>query len=187
MAIGREDAAQALKDAASAAGRSQRLHAYRGGSGFLILWGVIWAAMDVGFYIRPHAGNWLSLTGDAVGVAGSVLLGLWGRRKQPGAYPMRSVAGVLLVTVAIGLNSLSMSVISSPQDAGQAQAMAGISVGCAYMVLGAVQGLRLAAVGLTMIVITLGGWVFAREYFMLWSAVAAGGGLVLGGLWLRTA
>jgi ribose/xylose/arabinose/galactoside ABC-type transport system permease subunit len=100
---------------------------------------------------------------------------------------MRSVAGVLLVTVAIGLNSLSMSVISSPQDAGQAQAMAGISVGCAYMVLGAVQGLRLAAVGLTMIVITLGGWVFAREYFMLWSAVAAGGGLVLGGLWLRTA
>jgi hypothetical protein len=30
------------------------------------------------------------------------------------------------------------------------------------------------------------GWVFAREYFMLWSAVAGGGGLVLGGLWLRT-
>jgi hypothetical protein len=186
MVIGREDAAQALKDAANAAGRSQRLHGYRGASGFLILWGLIWIVMDVGFYIGPTVGDWLSLAGDLVGVAGSIALGVRLRRAGPGAYPVRSVAGALLIAGAIGLYVMAMSVISPPQDAGQAQAMAGVSVGCAYMVLGAVQGLRLAAVGFAMVALTLIGWVFAREYFMLWSAVAGGGGLVLGGLWLRT-
>jgi hypothetical protein len=187
MVIGREDAAQALKAAADAAGRSQRLHGYRGASGFLILWGVVWAVMDVGFYVGPSTGNWLSLVGDLVGVAGSVLLGLRMKRNRPGGYPVRGIAGALLIALAIGFYSLGMSVISPPHDAGQSQAFAGISVGCAYMVLGAVQGLRLAAVGMAMIVLTLGGWAYAHEYFMLWMAFAGGGGLVLSGLWLRTA
>jgi hypothetical protein len=187
MVIGREDAAQALKDAENAADRSHRLHGYRGASGFLILWGLIWAVMDVGFYLNPTVGNWLSLAGDAVGVAGSVVLGLRLRRDAPQAYPIRRVAGALLIALATGLYGLGMSAISPPHDAGQAQAIAGLSVGCTYMVLGAGQGLRLVAVGLAMVALTVGGWVFAREYFMLWSAVAGGGGLVLGGLWLRAA
>ncbi|MGZ6040258.1 MAG: hypothetical protein ACXWKR_16440 [Phenylobacterium sp.] len=187
MPIGREDAAQALKAAEDAAGRSERLHGYRGAAGFLILWGVVWAVMDVGYYLGPNTGGWLSLAGDVVGVGGSILLGARLRRRGSGGSPARNVVGALLIASAIGLFGLGISAVAPVQSAAQGQAIAGLAVGCVYMALGASQGLRLAAVGLLMVALTLGGWVYAREQFMLWMAFAGGGGLVLGGLWLRTA
>lgn len=186
MPIGREDAAQALKAAEDAAGRSQRLYGYRGAGGFLILWGIVWAAMDIGYYLGPAVGNGLSLAGDVVGIGGSVLLGMRMKRR-PGGYPARGVIGALLIALAIGLFGLGISEVAQIQNAAQGQAIAGLAVGCVYMAMGAGQGLRLAAVGFLMVVMTLCGWVFAREQFMLWMAFAGGGGLVLGGLWLRTA
>jgi hypothetical protein len=187
MPIGREDAAEALKAAEDAAGRSERMHGYRGASGFLILWGLVWAAMDVGYYLGPTAGDWLSLAGDAVGVGGSIVLGLRMKPRRPGGYPARGVIGALLIALAIGLFGLGISAVAPVRTAAQGQAIAGIAVGCVYLALGAGQGLRLAAVGLGMVALTLGGWFLAREQFMLWMAFAGGGGLVLGGLWLRTA
>ena len=187
MPIEREDAAQALKAAEDAAGRSERMHGYRGASGFLILWGVVWAVMDVGYYLGPETGGWLSLAGDVVGVAGSIFLGMRMKRRRPGSYPARGVVGALLIAFAIGLFGLGISEVAPVQTAAQGQAIAGIAVGCVYMALGASQGLRIAAVGLAMVGLTLAGWVYAREQFMLWMAFAGGGGLVLSGLWLRTA
>ena len=32
---------------------------------------------------------------------------------------------------------------------------------------------------------TLVGWLFLRNWFLLWSAVVGGGALILGGLWFR--
>ena len=188
MSIGREDAAQALKAAEEAAGRSERLHGYRGASGFLILWGLVWAVMDVGYYLGPKTGDWLSLAGDAVGFGGSVLLGMrMKQRRSGGGSPARGLVGALLIAFSIGLFGLGISTVAPVQTAAQGQAIAGLAVGCVYMALGAGQGLRIAAVGLGMVALTLGGWVYAREQFMLWMAFAGGGGLVLSGLWLRTA
>ena len=40
-------------------------------------------------------------------------------------------------------------------------------------------GLRITgAIGAAMIAITLGGWLYAREQFLLWMALGGGGGLV---------
>ena len=186
MAIGREDAAQALREAEAAAGRSQRLHGYQSSSGFLILWGAVWAAMDVAYYVDPGAGNAISLAADAVGIAGSIWLGLRIKR-QAGVAAWRSLAAALLIMLAIGLFGVGVQAITPLSGAGQGQAVAGLAVGCAYIVIGAVQGLRMAGVGLAMAVVTLGGWLFAREQFMLWMALGGGGGLMLGGWWLRTA
>jgi hypothetical protein len=185
MAIGREDAAQALKDAETAAGRSQRLHRYRGASDFLFLWGVIWTLMDLAYYFDPAAGNWVSLGCDAVGIAGSVWLGLQMKRGAGGSIWARA-GGAVLIMLAIAVFSLGVQVINPSSTAGQGQAIGGLAVGCAYIVLGAGQGLRIAAVGVAMAALTLAGWAFAREQFMLWMAVAGGGGLILGGWWLRT-
>ena len=187
MAIGREDAVQALKDAETAAGRSHRLHGYRDASGFLILWGLVWAFMDIGFYFVPAAGNWMSLAGDLIGVAGSIVLGMRIRRRQGGFGQTSSLGTALLIALGIGLFGLGMSVVTPMHSADQAQAAAGVAVGCAYIVLGGARGLRLVAVGLAMVALTLLGWVYAREQFMLLMALGGGGGLVLSGLWLRTA
>jgi hypothetical protein len=187
MPIGREDAAQAPKAAEDAAGRSALAHGYRGASGFLILWGVVWAVMDIGYFLGPQSGGLLSLAGDVVGIGGSVILGARMRRARPGGYPMRGVLSALTVALAIGLFGLGISAVMTIQTADQGQAIAGLAVGCVYVALGASQGFRLSAVGLGMVALTLGGWFFARDQFMLWMAVAGGGGLVASGLWLRTA
>lgn len=187
MTIPADEAASALRDAEAAAGRSTRFQGYREASGFLILWGAIWAVMDVGYYFGPQAGNWVSLAGDAVGISGSVWLGVRLRRTAAGRT-WRGATSALLIAAAIGLYSLGLSAIVPMQGVGQGQAVAGVSVGCAYMVLGAVRGLRLAAVGAAMIGLTLAGWLYApHDHFMLWMAFAGGGGLMLSGLWLRTA
>ncbi|HEV2530644.1 hypothetical protein [Phenylobacterium sp.] len=186
MAIGREDAERALKDAADAAGRSHRLAGYRGASGFLLLWGLIWAVADVAAYLNPMAGNWAWLLGDVIGVAGSVALGMRMKSKGPSESRWRGVGSALLIAAAIAMLAIGISIISPLRSAAQSQAMAGLAAGCAYVVLGANQGLRIAAVGAAMIALTLGGWLFAHEQFLLWMAAAGGGGLVLGGLWLRT-
>jgi hypothetical protein len=46
-------------------------------------------------------------------------------------------------------------------------------------------GPALVAIGLSIAALTLIGYVYADQWFDLWMAVVNGGGLVLGGLWMR--
>lgn len=186
MAIAREDAARALEDAAEAAGRSQRLAGYRGASGFLLLWGVIWGIGDLVSYVDGRAGQWTWLAGDIIGAMGSILLGLRLKANRADLSPRGRIAAPLLIMSAIVLFATGVGIVSPLRSMAQAQAVGGLTVGCAYIAMGAVRGVRIAAIGAAMVVITLGGWVFAHEQFMLWMALAGGGGLLLGGLWLRT-
>ena len=55
-----------------------------------------------------------------------------------------------------------------------------------YVLLGALLGLpRYVAIGAIMFLVTMAGFVYAKPYLPFWIAVAGGGGLILGGLWMR--
>ena len=55
-----------------------------------------------------------------------------------------------------------------------------------YVLLGALLGLpRYVAIGAVMFLVTMAGFVYAKPYLPFWIAVAGGGGLILGGLWMR--
>jgi hypothetical protein len=54
-----------------------------------------------------------------------------------------------------------------------------------YTIAGLWVGLAFVAIGLGITALTLIGYFFAGDWFHLWMAVVNGGGLMLGGLWMR--
>jgi hypothetical protein len=44
---------------------------------------------------------------------------------------------------------------------------------------------RYLAIGAIMFLVTMIGFVYAKPYLPFWIAAAGGGGLILGGLWMR--
>lgn len=181
MTIQADEAASALRDAEAAAGRATAAHGYRLASGYLILWGVVWAVANVASQVSPSLGQNLWLGGVIAGVVGSILLG---RRKGAERSGGRTWKG-LLIAGAIAAFGWGSALVSPPRSFGQGEAVACMAVGAIYIAMGANAGLRLSAVGAAVIAATLVGWFFARDYFFLWMALGGGGGLILGGLWFR--
>jgi hypothetical protein len=182
MTIPADEAANALRDAEAAAGRSEAAHSYHQASGYLILWGMIWIVGNLASQQSEQTGLLAWDIGALIGVAGSVALGVRQRK------PRREGGGVraLLIALAIVGFGTAVSAIAPALSFAQYSALGGLAVGAIYLAMGAGSGgLRLAAVGATMMVATVIGWFLVREYFFLWMAAAGGGGLILGGLWFR--
>jgi hypothetical protein len=57
----------------------------------------------------------------------------------------------------------------------------------AYMIFGALAGLRVFAVGLVATAAILYGYFSLAQHQFLWLGVCAGGALIVGGLWIRKA
>jgi hypothetical protein len=55
----------------------------------------------------------------------------------------------------------------------------------AYTIIGLWFGYAFVAIGAGITALTLIGYFFAGDWFYLWMAAVDGGGLVLGGLWMR--
>ena len=58
-------------------------------------------------------------------------------------------------------------------------------VGAVYAALGLWLGLRFVVTGVAITVLTLGGYFYLPEHFLLWMAFVTGGGLILAGVWFR--
>jgi hypothetical protein len=181
MTIQANEAASALKDAEAAAGRAASAHGYRIASGYLILWGAIWTAANIATQVSLPVGQMVWTVGAVIGIAASTWLG----SRQTGRGAKGGWVKALLIGMAIAGFGVGVSVIAPPLDYGQGEAVACLAVGAIYVAMGATAGLRLAAVGAAIMVATVAGWLFARDQFFLWMAAAGGGGLILGGLWLR--
>jgi len=184
VSIQPEEAARALRDAEAAADRSATAVGYQRASPYLILWGVVWAAGNLAGFFRMPYGTYAFPALMLLGVAGSVVIGLRagrdGRRRN---YALQS----LLIAAAIMLFSFGVQTVMPTRSFASAEAVICLAVGAVYMVMGAAAGRRLAAVGAVLMIAIIVGWIYAREQFFLWMALAGGGGLILGGLWLRKA
>ena len=183
MSIGRDEAARALRDAEAAADRSEAAVGYQRSSQHLFLWGVLWAAGNLAAYFRLPLGRYAFAILMLTGMAGSFWVGMRasrrdGRRRN---YAVQS----LVVGVALALFSNGMMVVAQISSLAIAEAIICLAVGAAYMVMGVSMGWRLSIVGFLLMVAIMAGWIYAREQFFLWMAFAGGGGLILGGLWLR--
>ena len=185
MAIEKKEAALALRDAERAAGRATVAAGYQDSSGYLILWGVVWALGNLASYFSLPWGGVVWPVLVVAGTVGSVALGVRSQRRAD--RPVNGGLMALLIALAFMSFSIGVSLIVGPRAFVQVEAIVCLAVGAVYIALGAATGLRIAAVGALVIAATIGGWLFAREQFHLWMALAGGGGLMLGGLWLRRA
>ena len=180
--IDSKQATEALTDIDEIVRRVRQSRIYNFSSLMLIMWGTLVFAGYVASYIWPRMNGvqWIVL--DVIGLAASVALGA-SMRQRTGVNTFNArflAASVLLVVfgciLSIGVGHLR------PR---QMDAFWPIYFMMVYTIVGLWFGYAFVAIGVGITALTLIGYFFAGDWFHLWMAVVDGGGLVLGGLWMR--
>jgi hypothetical protein len=188
MGISKTEAASALADIESTTGRGRLLKTYQVGGPILMAWGVVWAAGYTAMGVLPPERwglAWLVL--DAIGIAASVLLGRRARGTAQGGAKAgqgwKTVAGVLTILVFIA----ATFTVFRPTSLDPAMVFPGLVAGLVYSGVGIAFAPRYLWIGAAIFAATLIGWFFFQPWLAFWMAAVGGGGLFVGGLWLRRA
>ncbi len=180
MSLSSKEAAKTLSDVERASRRSAQAYGYHKASPHLILWGLVWLIGYSATDLRPNDANLIWLVVVLAGCAGSYLLG---RRDRAGrsrqGWKISAVVGIAWIFMA------ATYTIMGPVHEMQAAAFPALLVGAIYAGVGLWGGQRFVATGLAMIALTLGGYFYLPEHFLLWMAAVGGGGLILAGIWFR--
>jgi hypothetical protein len=184
MTLSRDEAASTLSEISKTERRSSTLFGYRhGGAPHLFLWGAIWMVAYGAGYFRPQ---W-TLVWPVLAVAGTIGSFWLGWRVKGGSADTFSWRyGGTIFSVALFISA--MFAIVPPRSDAQVAAFFPILVALFYLLIGVwTNGPRMIVLGLAMGALTLFGFFDLAPYFSLWMAVVGGGGLILGGFWLRSA
>ena len=184
MGISRNEAASALTDIESAAGRSRLLKGYHASAPILMVWGGVWALGYFGMGLLP-AEQWgyIWLVLDVVGVVATILLGRGGKGAAKTGQSWKIVAGVL-ATLAFYAATFALF---QPTSTDAAIAYPGVVTGLIYAGVGIAYAPRYLWIGAAVFAATLIGYFFFQPWLTFWMAAVGGGGLFVAGLWLRRA
>jgi hypothetical protein len=182
MAIDPTDAASALTDIERVVRRVRQSRIYNFSSLMLIMWGALVFAGYVTSYIWPRTNglHWIVL--DAIGLAASLAIGASTRRRAGvNTFDTRFLAASVLLVVFGCILSIGVGHLRPRQM----DAFWPIYFMMVYTIVGLWFGYAFVAIGIGVTALTLVGYFFAGGWFHLWMAVVDGGGLMLGGLWMR--
>lgn len=182
MSIPRQEAADALRDIEEARQQSAKAYHYQRFSPHLFLWGAIWVVGYAVTYFRPSASLiWAALV--PIGLLGSFFLGgRWSSApagaSHGGKYGVTAFAIFLFITAIFA--------ILPPRSQSQVGAFFPILVALFYALIGIwTGGTRIALLALALGALTIAGYFWLPQFFLLWMAGVGGGALILGGVWLR--
>ena len=181
MTIDSRQAAEALNEIDAIVRRVRQSRIYNLASLTMIMWGVLTFAGYLLTFLSPrHAGYaWPAVY--IAGIAGSVAISALHRvRSGVRTFDVRMLAAFLLF-VAFGLFVCWLGHFTSRQLG----TFWPIYFMLVYTIAGLWVGWAFVAIGLGITALTLIGYFFAGPWFDLWMAVINGGGLMLGGLWMR--
>lgn len=186
MSLSSKEAAETLSDVARAERRSAQAFGYSRASPHLMIWGLVWVAGYASSDFYPQFANWLWLALILLGgIAGSIVASRQHKSDPPGKFassnPWRFWALFFVIVVFI----VSTDAIFHPTRVSQPAAFPALITGAVYAGLGLWFGMRFVVAGLLIMALTLGGYFFLHEHFLLWMAVVGGGGLILAGFWFR--
>lgn len=182
MTIDPREAASALSDIDTIARRVRQSRFYHLSSLMLILWGALTLVGYVATYLSPrHAGcAWIAVY--VVGIAGSFSISAFSyKRSRVHTFDLRMFAAFMLF-FAFGFLWTSGLAHFTPRQLG---AFWPIYFMLVYTIVGLWIGSAFVAIGLGITALTLVGYFCVGDWFDLWMAVVNGGGLILGGLWMR--
>jgi hypothetical protein len=180
--IDSKQATEALTDIESVVRRVRQSRIYNFSSLMLIMWGALVFAGYVASYIWPgmNGVHWLVL--DVIGLAGSLAIGASTRQRAGvNTFSTRFLAAFVLFVVFGCILSIGVGQLRPRQM----DAFWPIYFMMVYTIVGLWFGYAFVAIGVGITALTLIGYFFAGDWFHLWMAVVDGGGLVLGGLWMR--
>jgi hypothetical protein len=188
--ISPEEAAESLRDIDRINRRTGVAGAYSHASPHLLLWGAIWT---VGYtacgLTRPEQWGYVWLPLIVVGAVGAMVLGVRGRAKTAGgsAAGLSSNATGAILALTLMAFIASTYTVFQPVEPLPYLVFPALLMGLVYAVIGSFGMLRFLIIGAFVLALTMGGYLFAREWTSFWIAAVGGGGLLLGGLWLRHA
>lgn len=191
MPISQAEAAIALRDVERTTARAQEMRAYSYASPHLLLWGAIWVVgyLAMGFAPRELWGAiWVPL--DLAGAAGSALLAARAKARASAAAVASGAFSPVALLVALSFTALfvvSVFAVFAPTRPEPYLVFPALVLGLVYVVAGAWKMPRLAWVGAAVFLLTMAGYVLMKPWLSFWIAAVGGGGLVIGGLWLRKA
>lgn len=180
-----DEAAEALKIAADAAQRSVAAVDYQRIGRRLIVWGIAWIVVNIAGVVRLQVdGTWAYPAVMIAGLLACIVLDL---RSASGPRGWRHAGESLALFLAFAAFVFSTQFVIAQPTLIQVQTLVTLALGLIYIVIGLFIGWRLVAVGAALMAIVIAGAAWAPDHVFLWMAAAGGGGLVLGGLWLRRA
>jgi hypothetical protein len=176
------EAASALSDIDSIVRRVRQSRIYNIASLILIMWGALVFAGYLNAYLLPRSAGYGWLAVYVAGIAGSIAISMF-QRTQSGVrtFDMRMLLAFLLF-VAFGIFSSVWLGHLTPRQMGTFWPIYFMLV---YTIAGLWAGYAFVAIGLGITALTLIGYFFIGAAFDLWMALVNGGGLILGGLWMR--
>ena len=180
--IDAREAASALSDIESIVQRVRRSTIYNFASLMLIMWGVLTFAGYLVTWLSPRQAGYAWLAVYVAGIAGTVVISAYNRaRSAIRTFDIRMFAAFLLF-IAFGIFASVWLGHFTPRQMGTFWP---IYFMLFYTIAGLWVGHAFVAIGLGIIALTLTGYFYVGGAFDLWMAFVNGGGLVLGGLWMR--
>ena len=177
-----KEAASALSDIDSIARRVRQSTMYQLSSLLTILWGALVFAGNIASFLAPRSAGLIWLGVYAVGIAGSFAISAAGySRNRVRTVDIRTLLAYLLL-IAFGMFCCWLGHFTAPRQIGTFWAIYFMLV---YTIGGLWLGYAFVAIGVSITALTLVGYFFVGDWFEPWMAVVNGGGLVLGGLWMR--
>lgn len=180
--IDSEQARAALDDINDVVRRVRQSQIYEISSVIITMWGVLVFAAYIANYTWPRQGYTIWTVANLIGLTLSIAIGvLKNVRSGARAFPTRSLISFLLIgvfgvfcSVVLGHFGPRQMIVFWALYGMMFYALAGLWFGYAFIVIAACTT-----------ALTLVGYYYVGAAFLLWMAVAHGGGLVLGGLWMR--
>ena len=181
--IDSKQAADALSDINNVVRRVRQSLIYDLASQIMIMWGVLVFAGNVATFLWPRYGGYIWIGVDVLGALGTAVLSALGnRRTGVRTFDLRMLAAFLLF-FAFGIFCSGVLGHFGPRQMG---AFWPIYFMLFYILAGLWFGRAFVAIGLGITALTLIGYFFvAGAAFRLWLAAVNGGGLILGGFWMR--
>jgi hypothetical protein len=178
-----KDAAQALNDIEQIVQRVRQSRTYDIASLMMILWGILVFAGNIANYAWPRYGGYIWIGINAAGAVGSIAVSAFRFPGTAGRGFDFRMAMAFLLFFAFGLLCSTVLGHFGPREMG---AFWPIYFMLIYCMAGLWFGPAFIAIGLGITVLTLTGYFFVTgAAFLLWMAAVNGGGLILGGLWMR--
>ncbi|MES2195580.1 MAG: hypothetical protein V4517_14275 [Pseudomonadota bacterium] len=182
MTIESREAAAALSDIEDVVRRVRQSRIYNFASLMLMMWGALVFAGYLGSFLLPRQAGYIWIAANVTGVAGSFAVSASGYRKTGvRTFDVRMLIALLLY-FAFGFLCTSVLGQFTPRQMG---AFWPIYFMLLYIIAGLWFGHAFVAIGLGISVLAMVGYYFTGNWFELWMAFVDGGGLMLGGLWMR--
>jgi hypothetical protein len=180
--IDSQQASAALDDINDVVQRVRQSRIYQIASLIVIMWGVLLCAAYVANYTWPRQGYTIWTITNLVGLVISIAMGVFINRRSGGpAFPIRSLITFLL----IGAFGVFCSVVLGHFGPRQMIVFWALYGMLFYAMAGQWFGYAFIVIALCTSALTLIGYYYVGAAFLLWMAVAHGGGLIAGGLWMR--